>query len=360
MTFEPGGQLEYSAPPARGVSALVRDVRGVLEPLRARVSRDGIDLVALGIDPHRDVADAPLQLRADRYARMDAYFATIGSFGARMMRQTASFQVCLDAEDEGSARWHVLNDAAPYVTAIFANSSRYAGALTTQQSVRAECWRRLDPARTGMIAGERPINAYLAFALAAPDMMRKSASGEYAAFGDWLDAGDASLDDWHHHLSTLFPDVRPRGYFEVRGADAIDAAWCVAPLALLGGIAYDSDAQAEALSLLGGADQEPLERAGTAGLRDARIATTAAQLVEIALRGCDALGPDFLNPGDMEDARDFFARYTLRARSPADDARNLVTSQRHVSAYDARRLMVSTPPENHDLGDEDRENSEEK
>lgn len=134
--------------------------------------------------------------------------------------------------------------------------------------------------------------------------------------------GQATLDTWHHHLSTLFPEVRPRGYLEVRGADAMDFAASVAALALLAGIAYDPRARADALALLGSNDGERLGAAGQAGLRDATIATVASQLTEIALRGCRALGNGFIDAADREAAADFFERYTRRGRSPADDTRD--------------------------------------
>ncbi len=323
LTFEPGGQIEYAAPPGAGASALAANLRSVLEPLRRHASRSGLELVAAGIEAERDVWSAPRQLDAERYERMESYFATLGPHGARMMRQTASFQVCLDiAEgDTGRRQWRLLNAAAPYVVAMFANSPRYDGILTGHQSVRAACWRRLDPSRTGVVPGDDPVSTYLAFALGAPDMMRRTADGAYRSFGDWVETGTMTLDDWHHHLSTLFPEVRPRGYFEVRGADSIDPAWCIAPLALLGGLAYDATALADALDVLH-VPGDVLECAGFAGLRDPSVAAVSAQLAEIAMQGCVRLGPDFLTEPDVELARGFFDQYTHRRRSPADDARD--------------------------------------
>lgn len=323
LTFEPGGQIEYAAPPLPNASALIADLRTVLEPLRRFASRGGVDLVAAGIEAERDVWSSPRQLDADRYERMEAYFATIGAYGARMMRQTASFQVCLDigAGAVARKRWHVLNAVAPSVVAIFANSPRYDGTLSDHQSVRASCWRRLDPLRTGVIVGDDAVSSYAAFALRAPDMMRRTSDGGYRSFADWVDAGDATLDDWHHHLTTLFPEVRPRGYFEVRGADAIDPAWCPAPLALLGGLAYDDTALADALDVLGD-PSDRLEAAGQAGLRDPVMAATAVQVVDISLRGCERLGSEFMAGGDLDVARAFFDQYTRRGRSPADDVRD--------------------------------------
>ncbi|HKV50633.1 MAG TPA: glutamate-cysteine ligase family protein [Gemmatimonadaceae bacterium] len=323
LTFEPGGQIEYAAQPAPNASALIAELRLVLEPLRRFASRDGLDFVSSGIEAERDVWWSPRQLDADRYARMEAYFATIGPHGARMMRQTASFQVCLDigAGTVARRRWRVLNAAAPYVVAIFANSPRYDGTLGDHQSVRADCWRRLDPLRTGVMVDDDAVPSYLAFALRARDMMRRMSDGTYRPFGDWLDDGDTTLDDWHHHLTTLFPEVRPRGYFEMRGADSIDPAWCPAPLALLGGLAYDDTAVAEALDVLGDPAGR-LECAGRAGLRDSGIADAARQLVDIALRGCVRLGDGFLSGTDLDVARAYFDRYTHRGRAPADDVRD--------------------------------------
>lgn len=323
LTFEPGGQIEYAAPPAAGASALAANLRSVLEPLRRHASMEGLELVAAGIEAERDVWSAPRQLDAERYERMESYFATIGPHGARMMRQTASFQACLDiAEgDRGRRQWRLLNAAAPYVVAMFANSPRYDGILTGHQSVRAACWRRLDPSRTGVVPGDDPVSTYLAFALGAPDMMRRATDGAYQSFGDWVDTGTMTLDDWHHHLSTLFPEVRPRGYFEVRGADSIDPAWCIAPLALLGGLSYDATALADALDVLH-VPGDVLGCAGFAGLRDPSVAAVSAQLADIAMQGCVRLGPDFVTEADLALARAFFDRYTHRRRSPADDVRD--------------------------------------
>jgi len=320
LTFEPGGQIEISSSPARSASALLRELHGTVQPLRRAAAEDGIELLAAGIDPYNEIADTPLQLRAERYDRMAAYFATIDPAGARMMRQTASFQVAIDGDASGERRWRVLNAAAPYVVAIFANSPIYAGALTGFASFRAEGWRRLDPSRTGILPCGSEVPAYLDFALKAPDMMRQSADGAYLPFADWLDAGRATADEWHRHLSTLFPEVRPRGYLEVRGADAIDPAWYAAPLALLGGIAYDARAAAAAADLLGIPDPARLRAAGEDGMRDPAIAATAAELAAIALDGCEALGESFIAGTDLDDARAFFERYTFAGRAPADDA----------------------------------------
>jgi glutamate--cysteine ligase len=320
LTFEPGGQVEYSSPPCRTPSALLAALRSVVLPLRAAATNEGITLLALGIDPTGDTDAAPLLLRTKRYQRMAEYLARRGPAGARMMRQTASFQVALDMDDEPWLRWRVLNGAAPYVVAIFANSPVYDGGETGCPSTRAQVWRALDPARTGLPWSARdPVGAYLDFALQAPAIMLPAADGDHCPFGEWLDRAEATMDEWHDHLSTLFPEVRPRGHFELRSADAVAPEWYPAPLALAAGLAYDSGAVRAAADLLGVPDPELLDRAGRTGLRDPDIARVAADLVQIALEGCRGLGPGYFHPTDLEQAKAFFERYTRRGRCPADD-----------------------------------------
>jgi glutamate--cysteine ligase len=320
ITFEPGGQLEYSSPPCRSPSALLALLRSVVLPLRAAASVEGITLLALGIDPANGIDDAPLLLPTRRYARMADYLARRGPAGARMMRQTASFQMNLDFDDEPWLRWRVLNAAAPYVVAMFANSSVYAGLDTGCVSARAEVWRALDPDRTGLPYGGRAsAQTYLDFALGAPALLLPTLDGEYLRFGEWLSRAELMPGEWHDHLTTLFPEVRPRGHLELRSADAMEPQWYAAPLALAVGIAYDPGALRAAADLLGTPDLALLDRAGRAGLHDPTMASTAADLVQIALDGCTSLGPGYFHPADLEQARGFFERYTCRGRCPADE-----------------------------------------
>jgi glutamate--cysteine ligase len=118
LSFEPGGQIEYSSSPGRSVSGLIERLRAVVVPLRAAAASEGISLLTVGIDPRTPVEDVPLRLGCPRYARMAEHFARIGPSGARMMRQTASVQISLDFDDEPWLRWRLLNSLAPFLTAM--------------------------------------------------------------------------------------------------------------------------------------------------------------------------------------------------------------------------------------------------
>ncbi len=320
VSFEPGGQIEYACPPSRSLTEQVNRLRLVVLPLRSAAAAEGILLLTAGIDPLNPVERVPLQVSSERYSRMADHFARIGPSGARMMRQTAAFQISLDFDDEPRLRWRLLNALSPFVTAIFASSAWYAGRDTGHKSFRAHCWRTLDPRRTGLPYDERrPVEAYLEFALAAPAILYPTVEDRCPSFGEWLAGANPTIEEWEAHLGTLFPEVRPRGHLELRSADAVDPAWYPAPLAFVAGLAYEPHALRAALELLPAPDLGLLERAGRLGLDDPRIAGTAGDLFDLALGACAALGPRFLHPAHLEEARTYFEHYTRRGRSPAGD-----------------------------------------
>jgi glutamate--cysteine ligase len=326
LSYEPGGQIEYSAPPSASVTSLLASLRETARALRDEASSFGIELLTAGVDPFNGIDRVPLQLHGDRYAAMDAYLGARGPAGPRMMRQTAAFQMTIDADDDPVGLWQVLSAAAPYVTAMFANSSRYAGAATGDRSTRAQTWRALDPARTGLPAAATaaPAAGYTAFALVAPAILRRGADGRYRPFTDLLASGDATLADWGPHLTTLFPEVRPRrigaaATFELRSADMLPVGWFAAPLVLVAGLAFDSHARRAAADLLGPADPGLLDPAGHAGMRDPAIARVARDLYAIALHGSARLGEAVVGGAALDVARDYATRYVERGRSPADD-----------------------------------------
>ena len=214
----------------------------------------------------------------------------------------------------------MLNAAAPLLTALFANSRVYEGAAAGARSVRARSWRELDPARTGLLGrGADPAGEYLDFALRRAGDPAGREGEPPLPFAEWLPHGGVGEEDWWTHLTTLFPEVRPKGYVEVRSLDAISPEWFAAPLVLLTGLVYHRESLREAAGLLGAPEPELLVRAGEAGLGDPRLARGSVQLFEIGLRGAAALGEGFVDGESLETARDFLARYTARGRSPGDD-----------------------------------------
>jgi glutamate--cysteine ligase len=119
----------------------------------------------------------------------------------------------------------------------------------------------------------------------------------------------------------LFPDVRPRGYFEFRVADAVAGDALPALVALVAGIAWHSPSAAAAPLLLPQPGESLMARAARAGLADPLLADAARCASSLALDACRSLGASVLDATDAARARRFFESYSSRGRSPADDVR---------------------------------------
>jgi glutamate--cysteine ligase len=170
---------------------------------------------------------------------MQAEFDRLGPNGRRMMRLTASLQICVDLlpGPAGIEQWLVANLAGPALTVAFANSATIDGRPVSIPGARTRIWRGVDPRRTGYdgrhIDTADPVGAYLAFAAAAPRLAIPGAA------------------DPSYHLSTLFPPVRPRGgYLEVRYLDAQPLHRVGEAVATVAALLYDRRARREALDLL--------------------------------------------------------------------------------------------------------------
>jgi glutamate--cysteine ligase len=290
---------------------LIESLQATMRTLAAAVSRDGIELLSVGVDPYNDISAVPLQLPGERYTRMTRYFQARGESGTRMMRQTAALQMSVEHGPRPLVRWKLLNALAPYLVALFANSARYAGKSTGHASYRAHLWRTLDRTRTGIPYDESgPAAAYARFALDAGAIRAGGdggGGGDFQSFRSLLGRKDTSMEDWVFHLSTLFPEVRPKEYFELRSADTITPDHLAAPLVFIAGLLYDHPSEEEAGHFLGSPDPELLEVAGAAGLGNEGIRKRASELVRIALQGASRLGDSYLKRSHRDEAAHWLA-----------------------------------------------------
>lgn len=334
LTFEPAAQIEHSTAIFPTAAAALDDVESTARELDEGFSKRGARLASLGIDLWNSVDEVPQQLQAARYQSMAAYFAARGPHGAVMMRNTGSVQVNLDLGPPGidAERWLLSNLLSPIATASFA-CSPLEGAV----SRRAQAWQGLDPTRTGFpprLVAEGlgdPGAQYAEFALDADVMLfRRGPDGGLPGqpglrFRDWIanghaQHGPATQADLDYHLSTLFPEVRLRGFFELRSVDGVPAHWRPAVVVFWCGLLYDDDARRECLALLEPARGELHEfwlRSARDGLGDPELLAVARRVWALALEGADRLPAGFLRPGDLARAADFRERFVVTGRSPS-------------------------------------------
>jgi glutamate--cysteine ligase len=308
ISFEPGGQIEISTAPLRTASEVIDSTQKLVALIRDAMIKVGIELLARGVDPYNDIKVVPLQLNRDRYTAMTRYFDSVGPAGVGMMRQTAALQINLERGEHPESRWRLLNGLAPIVVALFANSRIYAGKRSEWASYRAQLWRTLDPSRTGIVYDEAGhVERYLAFALDAR-ALRSGDGGAYRTFREWMSDPAVTREDWLFHLSTLFPEVRPKDFFELRSADTIEPDALAAPVVFVTGLVYDEEAAQRAIGQIGVPSDKLLERAGQFGLADPEIRKIASRLVVLALDGARRLGNDYLRRSHLAAAYKYFAR----------------------------------------------------
>ncbi|MEV0389706.1 ergothioneine biosynthesis glutamate--cysteine ligase EgtA [Nonomuraea sp. NPDC050643] len=350
VTFEPGGQLELSGPPAALPEALNRmaaDVAAVRDALGAA----GLALGGVGLDP---VRPARRQLRLPRYDAMAEFLGR--PYGSLMMCSTASVQVNLDLGERPAVRWERAHALGPMLMAAFANSPLSGGRPCGWMSGRQAVWNRLDLTRTAPVPvtgdpaadwAEYLLDARLMLVREPEERCRPVRDG--STFRDWLAGGGGgghggrrpTADDLAYHATTLFPPVRPRGWLEIRYLDAQHpAAWPVC-VAVTHALITDDRAADAAMAAVAAAEpltdpdnglyREPpgpmagrttdpypgaWEVAARCGLADPRLRRAAEAGFRAALEALPRLGAD---AALVAEVAAFADRHVTTGRSPAAD-----------------------------------------
>lgn len=352
ITFEPGAQLEHSTAVYDSASTALDDVLRIGGAMDRAVAQSDARLFSLGVDPWHSPDDVPQQLNAPRYHSMASYLGSRSEYGAWMMRNSCSLQVNLDLgpDDRIESRWAVSNLISPLLVAIFSTSPEVPGEAR-YHCRRARIWQGLDPTRSGFpraFVEDRgaPVDQYVEAVLDADVLLVRDGDGATPgragwSFGDWLrdghpDHGHPTPDDLRYHLTTVFFEVRARGFFELRGIDALPPCWRAAAVTFASGLLYDDEACESARALLEpwrGTIHARWVRAGEVGLVDDELASAAVELWDLARRGAERLGADYLRDEHRAEADGFVERFTARRRAPADELREVLDDPAKAVAW---------------------------
>ncbi len=348
ISFEPGGQIEFSSAPYPCLSDAMTRMRSVQELLDRTLGHHGIELVQVGINPWHKVPDIGLQMAKSRYRAMDEYYERISEFGQRMMRQTCTIQVNLDFgpdSDTLSRRYLVSQLLAPMMAGSFAFSGVVDGAQTDALGLRSRTWRHTDPTHTGLpgldkIAAvptrQTCIDTYLEFVMQAKVVFVTGANYKVPdknfSFNDWMERGyngeKPTLDDFIVHLSLMFTEVRPRGFLEVRSIDCQSRIFQSVPSSFVTGLLYNDDALNKVLNLLLPArvDIPEMLVQSQFGLQSPKLALLSKKVMEIALDGFSGLPDCFKGENAEQEFAAFYRLFTSAGRTPADDVRDRIRS----------------------------------
>lgn len=277
ITLEPGGQLELSGVPLTTLHETCAETGHHLKQMHA-VTKD-IDVCMLG------VGFQPLWKREDifwmpknRYHIMRDYMPKRGKLGLDMMLRSCTVQVNLDYANERDMvrKFRTSLALQPVATALFANSPFADGKPSGMKSTRAHVWTDTDPDRCGVppfvfedgFGYERWVDYILDVPMYFLHRGDRYIDVSGLSFRDFI-AGKLPnfegqyplITDFEDHLSTAFPEVRLKGYLEMRGADS--GSWdniCALP-ALWVGLLYDDQALDQAEALVAGISAAEIEAA---------------------------------------------------------------------------------------------------
>jgi glutamate--cysteine ligase len=325
VTIEPGGQLELSSARFDSLDEALAGTATDLFVLDHACDLRRIELIALGADPLRPPERV---LDAQRYEAMEAFFETDGRAGKTMMCNTASVQVNVGLGDEQDTadRWRLANALGPTLSACFANSPFSDGRPSGWVSTRLRAWWQLDPSRAMPPRLARdPVECWTAYALDARVMLIRRGDGcwhpitERLTFAQWMaeghELGWPTLDDFTYHLTTLFPPVRPRGWFEIRYIDALPTPFWHVAAAVISTVLDDAEARGRVWAAIDGTADLWID-AAQLGLAHPRLGRAGRDVFEIAL---DTLGRTCPDSATTDVVAGYFDRWVARGRSPADD-----------------------------------------
>lgn len=254
ITLEPGGQIELSGEPCDSIHCTyaeftqhIRELLEVSEPL-------DVVFLGLGMQPVSRL-DEIEWVPKKRYRIMAPYMPKVGRLGQRMMKQTATVQANIDYRDEKDAmvKFRTGMGLTPIFISMFANSPICDGELNGYRSYREHIWTDTDKSRSGMLkfafSPDVSFAHYVEYALDVPMYfivrnknyidMTGTTFRQFLAYG--CNGERATLDDWHDHLTTLFPETRIKRYIEVRSADSQPPELMPALSAIVKGAFYESD-----------------------------------------------------------------------------------------------------------------------
>ncbi|AEI38442.1 glutamate--cysteine ligase [Zymomonas mobilis] len=255
ISLEPAGQFELSGAPRRSIHETHGEITRHIAQINEVSETLGLGFMGLGLWPDKKRSDLSLMPKG-RYKIMANYMPKVGHLGLDMMLRTCTIQTNMDYASEADMvkKFRVSLALQPLATAIFANSPFLEGKPDGFLSYRSHIWTDTDPNRTGILpfvfeegfGYDRYVDYMLSVPMyfvyrdghyidAAGQDFRAFLRGELPA----LPGEKPLVSDWVDHLSTAFPEVRLKGYLEMRGADGGPALMSPALGAFWVGILYD-------------------------------------------------------------------------------------------------------------------------
>ncbi|MFK7872833.1 MAG: glutamate-cysteine ligase family protein [Oligoflexales bacterium] len=337
LTFEPGGQLEIATEPEASIQDVEKTLKALQNKLDTCFEPHGIQALQVGTNPWEKAEKIGLRLAKSRYKAMDRHFQNIGPWGRVMMRQTMTVQVCLDFGPDQESMLHrylASQLISPFAAAMFANSTFLNGKQTDNVGTRTQSWYELDKTRTGYpgldslvkhLHYKTCVQSYVDAVLDARVVYIAALQYENPdkpiTMREWIRDGYKGVypeqKDFEQHLSLMFPEVRPKGFLELRSVDGQLRSLQMMPAAFFVGLLYDKNNVHKTLEVLQPEYSLHAESVFQArfGLENDRVARVTQILCQLAMEGLERQGfSEYREKLEL-----FYERYTSQRLTPAND-----------------------------------------
>lgn len=250
ITLEPAGQIEISLDICESVDEINTLYLEILNEIE-NCLEDNQALVCLGYHP-KSTIDSLKLLPKKRYDQMYKHFMKRGELSHYMMKGTASTQVTIDyrSEEDFIKKFRVANFLSPFIYRIFDGAPIFEGGLYSKNTLRMDIWDKTDPIRTGVIPNALDhkafgFNEYAAYLLSVPPIFIKK-NHAYTYTGDQLlkdliQMQPVDEEAIEYFLGMVFPDVRVKGYIEIRMPDSLPHPYNMAVVTFIKGLFYNKE-----------------------------------------------------------------------------------------------------------------------
>lgn len=323
FTLEPGGQVETGGAPRQTVHEISRETDKVIAEANAVGKQLGIGFLAIGYHPTHSGADMPVMPHS-RFEVWRNLFKDMSQHGLDSTSCTSTVQVNLDFQSERDMvkMLRVALSLQPIAVSLWANSPLKDGQPSGFQSYRSHLLHNELEGRYGFIPPfvfekDFGFDKFVDYAMDMPmlgvyrngifmDIKNVDSTHGGMTFRDFMEKGldgrKPTLADWKNHLNTIWPEVRLRGFLEMRGADNGPVEMIKALPAFWVGLLYDKEALNAAYEMVRDWTDEDREylRSETprTGLQTPFMGTTVQEIA----KNCLALSEAGLKRRNIKDA----------------------------------------------------------
>lgn len=336
-------EVDGEVAPAWGENAAqLEDVRSALAEMDGvQVGPGGCVRIASGAHANPKDAYAAYarahDVLADRLAQWGLRLVTCGADPWSRPGRALEARVRVPFGSPASAplRWSVAEVLAPLSEALFAFSPLREHTSQGFRSLGARERRTARSAGWNAAGSPAPLERYLDWALDAP-----CAPGP-GSFREWMRRGRAGAfpdrSDFAAHTASLRSHVLPERGLVVRAFDAPARAFACVPL-LWWSVLLDDVGCLQELSRWEAPGGARFDRAAQAALSDSGLAAQARRSFALVADRLLARPEGFASPEMLAAFIAFGQRFTLRARTPADEWLSVFARRRGFALADAAAL----------------------